>query len=545
MPDPLLKIENLYITYYSFKDSIEAVSGVNLSIKKGEVLGLVGESGSGKSSVALAIMGLLGGNVKTDGTVLYRDKNILQNSKTEWNKIRGNRISMIFQDPMTSLNPYLRVGFQVAEPLYIHSGIKRSDVGKKSCALLQSVAIKNPAEMIKRYPHEFSGGMRQRAMIASAISTRPDLLLADEPTTALDVITQKEILDLLRAKMITPERGMLLITHNLSIVAGLCNRVAIMKKGRIIESGTVLDIFHNPVHDYTKKLLAAVPRMEEKKIKASMTKPQSILPKENKKTLLTVKNLTVHYPIKKSSFLQRKQKSVRAVNNVSFEIFPGEVLGLVGESGSGKSTLIRSICGVVKNTYGAVKFKGQTITGQKTKDKRMLRKKIQMIFQDPYASLNSRMTAGQIIAEPLINLSVLKKKKARKKACELMATVGLNPSWEKKFPHEFSGGERQRIGIARALSVEPELILCDEPVSALDVSIQAQILALLKDLHKKFNLTLLFISHDLAVVQSIADRIAVMHQGKIIELNSSDELTTSPRHPYTQKLLTAVPTISI
>jgi ABC-type glutathione transport system ATPase component len=555
MPRTLLKTENLLVRYHGHDGEVTAVSGVDFSIAEGESLAIVGESGCGKTSVALALMGLFPAKaVDVQGVATLDGRDVLSLPPAKMREVRGQEISMIFQDPMTSLNPYLRIGLQVAEPLIYHRGMRKRAAREAAARLLESVDFTSPMEHLSRYPHEFSGGMCQRAMIASALSCSPKLLIADEPTTALDVITQDRVLRVIQEMRGKQNMALLLITHDLGIVASIADRVAIMHNGGFVEMGTVHEIFSNPQHDYTKALLAAVPRLDgNKSVRlASVQKKEQVLtpaiegeptpqhsptpPKGN--ALIQVEDLSVHFHLKTPS---GESRTIKAVDSVSLEIKHGEVLGLVGQSGSGKSTLVRAILQLIKPTSGRVKYEGRELTALPESAVREVWKELQLIFQDPYGSLNSRMTAGQIISRPLLNYGITPRRKTRERVEELMATVQLDPAWLNRYPHEFSGGQRQRIGIARALACNPRVLFCDEPVSALDVSIQADIINLLQDLTEALSLTLLFISHDLAVVRHIADRVAVMNHGEIVEWLKTDDICAEASHPYTKELLAAIP----
>jgi peptide/nickel transport system ATP-binding protein len=536
--DPLLEIKDLRVTYRGLLSDVDAVRGVSLQLNPGEALAIVGESGSGKTTVAMALLGLLNNKqAQVSGQVIFQGRNILQNSRGQWQDLRGNKIAMIFQDPMTSLNPYLSVGLQVAEPLLRHSGMSTEDARVRAVDLLTEMEVPEPEASFKRYPHQYSGGMRQRAMIASASSAHPVILVADEPTTALDVITQARVLKLMKNYLQHRNMALILITHDLGIVAGICHRVIVMKAGEVVETGTAGQIYHRPQQPYTKALLAAVPRVDSD---AADAFGRSGATPKDPKTLIKVNKLSVHFSRSTGTF-RKQHLTTKAVDGVDLDVHRGEVFGLVGQSGSGKSTLIRAIAGLQPATSGEIFVQGRMVDPRKKRDLRALRRRVQMIFQDPLASLNGRFTAERIIAEPLINFGIMNRRNALKRARELMELVNLDPNTATCFPHAFSGGQCQRIGIARAIAIEPEILLCDEPVSALDVSIQAEVLGLLMDLRQKLDLTLLFISHDLAVVRHLADRVAVMHQGQIVELKSADDIYTKAEHAYTKSLLAAVP----
>ncbi|WP_285853696.1 ABC transporter ATP-binding protein [Oceanobacillus luteolus] len=531
----LLQVDNLHVSFISNQEVFEAVKGVSFDIKKGETLGIVGESGSGKSVTARSIMRLLPSPpaMMTDGSIEFSGKMISTFNDKQMEAIRGKEISMIFQDPMTSLNPTIKVGKQIDEMLMKHQQLSAQAAKERTIEMLKLVGINNAAERYNQYPHEFSGGMRQRAMIAMAVACQPKLLIADEPTTALDVTIQAQILRLMKKMQKQFGTSIILITHDLGVVAGMCDRVIVMKEGEIVERNTTEKIFSSPQHPYTQKLLNALPRLHEKKQPKNESQlPEDIHPDQ---ALVEVRDLKKEFPL-------RNGQTLKAVNSISFSIQPGETLGLVGESGSGKSTTGRLLLQLQKETDGEILYKGMAINRLKKKEIKQIRKEIQIIFQDPYASLNPRMKVMDIIGHSL-DVHKLYKTKAERKARveELLELVGLDKAHAMRYPHEFSGGQRQRIGIARALAVNPKFIVCDEPLSALDVSIQAQVVELLKDLQEKLGLTYLFIAHDLSMVKHISDRIAVMNAGKLVELAESEELYSNPIHPYTKSLLSAVP----
>lgn len=530
--EPILQVNNLHISFHTRDHIFDAVRGVSFDLYKGETLGIVGESGSGKSVTARSIMRLLPSppSQLKDGTIHFKGENIAEKTEKEMENIRGREISMIFQDPMTSLNPTIQVGQQIAESLMKHQKLSSKEAKKETIEMLKLVGIYNSEMRYHQYPHEFSGGMRQRAMIAMALACNPTLLIADEPTTALDVTIQAQILNLMKHMQERFGTSILLITHDLGIVAGMCDRVIVMRRGEVVETGSVHEIFSTPSHEYTKNLLDAVPRLDDEK-------QDQLFPHILKKAtpLIEVKQLKKHFDLGKGQIL-------KAVDDVSFQIFPGETLGLVGESGSGKSTTGRSILRLHEPTSGEILYQGMPINRFSKKEMKMMRRYMQMIFQDPYSSLNPRFKVLDIIGEALdIHKITSGKAQRRKRVEELLDLVGLEPSHIERYPHEFSGGQRQRIGIARALAVEPKFIVCDEPLSALDVSIQAQIVELLEDLQERLGLTYLFIAHDLAMVKQISDRVAVMNAGKIVELAESEELYANPYHDYTKNLLAAIP----
>ena len=545
----IVQIKGLKVTYKSLLEEVEAVAGVDLDLYEGEALGIVGESGSGKSTVAYSLMGLHDSKrVNVEGEILFNGRNILNNSTSQWQDLRGKDISMIFQNPMSSLTPYLTIGKQVMEPILRHTSKSVDTAKREAIDLLNEVEIGDAEKSLHSYPHQLSGGMKQRVMIASAVSAQPKILIADEPSTALDVIIQAKVLRLMKKELVKRGMSLVFITHDLSVVAGLCDRVVVMYQGRVVESAPVKKLFAEPEHEYTKRLLSAVPRID-KRVDLLATDEQNMNNNETdanikllskNETIVSIKDLHVEFKKRKGVF-SSKSEITKAVNGVSLELYKGEVLGLVGQSGSGKSTLIRSISGLVKPESGSIYYDNRDIVRADQKDLHAIRRKIQMIFQDPYGSLNSRFVAGRIIAEPLINYGLMSSADAFKRVRELMELVQLDPAWINRYPHEYSGGQRQRISIARALALEPEILLCDEPVSALDVLIQADVLNLLKDIRSRMDLTMLFVSHDLAVVRYIADRVAVMNKGDIVELKSAAEIYSNAEHPYTLQLLDAIP----
>lgn len=558
----LLEVKNLNVEFSTEEGVVQAVKDVSFKVEKGKTVGLVGESGSGKSVTSLCTMGLLAsppGRISS-GQILFEGKDLLKYSESEMRKIRGNRISMIFQEPMTSLNPVFTVGYQIVEAIRLHQKLGKKEAWEKATDLLNQVGIPNPSSRIKSFPHEMSGGQRQRVMIAMAIACEPDLLIADEPTTALDVTIQKQILELLASLQEQFKMSMLFITHDLAVIGDIADDVVVMYKGDIVEKGTTTQIFQSPQHPYTKGLLACRPSMtknyarlatvsdfmtvegktkdfDEKILGTKQEKSNSA----NEKPILQIKDVKKHFPIK-GGFLGQVKGWVKAVDGVDVNVFKGRTLGLVGESGCGKTTLGRTVLRLVEPTDGQIIFDGTDITKLEREPMRSMRKRMQIIFQDPYASLNPRMTVGSAIMEPMsIHNLYGSKAERRDKAVSLMEKVGLDPKFLSRYPHEFSGGQRQRICIARALAVNPEFIICDESVSALDVSIQAQILNLLIDLQEEMGLTYIFISHDLAVVRFISDELAVMNQGKIVEMAKASQIYHSPQNEYTKKLLSSIP----
>lgn len=564
----MLKIENLSIGFKSGNSTNLAVDQISFQLEKGESLGLVGESGSGKSLTALAIMGLLPKQAIIDsGKILLKDDNLLLSNHQQLRRLRGKKISMIFQEPMSSLNPVMRCGTQVAEILLAHSARGKKDVKEEVIDLFKKVKLPRPESIFRSYPHEISGGQKQRVMIAMAIANKPDLLIADEPTTALDVTVQKEIILLLND--LRKEFGMaiLFISHDLGVVSEVTERVAVMYKGKIVEQGSVAVIYKNPVHPYTKGLLACRPPIHirlkklptldefmqaetglsiEKKFQALAVDPlirsARLAEMFSKNPLLEVEKLDKKFPTS-STFLGKMKSYVHAVDQVSFKVFPGETLGLVGESGCGKTTLGRSILRLIEPDSGRIFFDEDNILLFSKNEMKKERKHVNIIFQDPYSSLNPRLSIGEAIMEPMEVHGLNGNRKQRKdKTNELLEKVGLMPEHFYRYPHEFSGGQRQRIVIARALALEPRFIICDEAVSALDVSVQAKVLNLLNDLKKEFGFTYIFISHDLSVVRYMSDRIIVMKDGKIVETGDADEIYNRPQTNYTQQLIESIPT---
>ena len=559
----LIRIENLSVDFQTDSGTVHAVKNISFEIPKGKTVGLVGESGSGKSVSSLAIMRLIPnppGKV-TSGKIWFEGQDLLSLPESKMRDVRGNRISMIFQEPMTSLNPVFTVGEQIAETLILHEKMSKKQAYDKALDLLTQVGIPNPQERIKSYPHEMSGGQRQRVMIAMAIACKPDLLIADEPTTALDVTIQKQILDLLADLQKKYGMSMLFITHDLGVIADIADEVVVMYRGDIVERGLSRELFNNPKHPYTKGLLACRPSLEknprrlpvvsdfmtadgqEKKVDIESTKKSKAdrVVSESQSVLLEIKHLKKHFALKKG-FFGGTQAWVKAVDDVSLQVRKGRTLGLVGESGCGKTTLGRTLLRLIEPTEGQILYNGTDITEIEREKMRAMRRKMQIIFQDPYASLNPRMTIGAALMEPMVIHNIGSGKEERvTMAGELMKKVGLDRAMLNRYPHEFSGGQRQRICIARALAVKPEFIVCDESVSALDVSIQAQILNLLLDLQDEMDLTYVFISHDLAVVKFISDEVAVMYNGKVVEMNTALGIYENPQHDYTKKLLSAIP----
>ena len=531
---------------------------VSFDIKPNSILGLVGESGSGKSITSLSIMGLLPKkDLVEEGLVTFDGENLLSYTEKDFLRIRGNQISMIFQEPMTSLNPSLTCGYQVFEVFKNHTSFSNSEIKNEIINLFEKVKLPRPEAIYNSYPHQLSGGQKQRVMIAMAIALKPQLLIADEPTTALDVTVQKEIISLLKSIQEETKMSVLFISHDLNLVSEIANEVVVMKKGEVVEYGTVEQVFLNPKAEYTKALIKSKPTTDKRFMKLPTVEDfltdtvdfsvESIESREkyhqniySKTPLLTIKNLNKEFVSK--SFLFGKSSVVKAVNDVSFAIYEGETLGLVGESGCGKTTLGRTILQLEKATSGQIIYKGKDITTLTKSELKSLRKEIQIIFQDPFSSLNPRIPVGEAIIEPMKVHNIFSSYKERKEyVLELLAKVGLEEEHFNRFPHEFSGGQRQRIGIARTIALQPKFIICDESVSALDVSVQAQVLNLLNKLKKDFGFTYLFISHDLSVVKYMSDNVIVMNKGEIEEVGEADALYKSPKSQYTKTLISAIP----
>ncbi len=527
MTEPLLSVRGLTIDLPPGSDRPHAVEKVDFDLHANEILCLVGESGSGKSLTAAAVMGLLPQpSVKPSaGELMFEGRNLLELNEGEWRALRGSRLGMIFQEPMTALNPVMRVSDQILEVLQAHGEPGGMD---RVMELLNAVNLPDPERLKSAYPHHLSGGQRQRVMIAMALALRPTILIADEPTTALDVTTQAQILTLIRQLQTERQMGVLFITHDFGVVAEIADKVAVMQHGRIVELGSKHQVLEAPLHDYTRRLIAAVPTLD----------PPERRPLDRAPTVLSVKGLGKTY--KTAGGLLRPKRIVDAAKNVTLSIRKGETLGLVGESGSGKTTVGRCIIRLIDSDKGRIDFHGVDLNAFKGSALKPYRKRVQMIFQDPFASLNPRHKVGDIIAAGPIAYGT-PKHDAMKRAQDLLQMVGLDPAVVDRYPHEFSGGQRQRIGIARALALQPELLVADEPVSALDVSVQAQVLDLLADIKRRLNLSMLFITHDLRVAAQVCDRVAVMYQGEIVEQGSTGELFRHPTHPYTRTLLDAIP----
>ena len=553
---PVLSVSNLTTSFLVDGEWRKVVKEISFDVMPGETVAIVGESGSGKSVTSLSIMRLLArASSRIEGEVRLNGRDLLALPEAEMRKVRGKDVAIIFQEPMTSLNPIFTIGRQISEALTCHGNISKAEAKAETIRLLEKVRIPNASSRFDEYPHQFSGGMRQRVMIAMALASRPKLLIADEPTTALDVTIQGQILDLI--KELQEEEGMsvLFITHDMGVVAEISDRTIVMYRGEAVETGKTDDIFHRGQHPYTRALLSAVPRLGSMKdqpqplrfpvVDASTgerSEPKALADTvDHRKTpVLEVKNLVTRFDLR-GGLLARPTGAIHAVENVSFDLAQGETLSLVGESGCGKSTTGRSIMRLINPKSGEVRLDGYDVMKLNTLDLRRMRRSIQMIFQDPFASLNPRMTIGAAVAEPIIEHRLGTRAEAREKAADLLERVGLKADMMSRYPHEFSGGQRQRICIARALALDPKVIVADESVSALDVSIKAQVCNLLMDLQQSLNLSYLFISHDMAVVERVSHRVAVMYLGEIVEIGPRASVFENPQHPYTRKLMAAVP----
>jgi len=569
--DTLLEVNNLTVDFNTEQGKFQAINGISYSLERGQCLGIVGESGSGKTVSSLALMRLIprAGRI-SGGELIFNSK---RNGKTaiqtltekEMQNFRGNEIAMVFQEPLTSLNPVLTCGYQVMEAIILHQQVSKAESRNRTLELFKKVKLPRPETILDSYPHQLSGGQKQRVMIAMAMSCNPSLLIADEPTTALDVTVQQTILELM--KELQEENGMsiIFISHDLGVIAEIADKALVMYKGDIVERGNVLDIFSNPQHPYTKGLLACRPPLDKRlyilptvnDFVSSKEKIQHLQSDKNIITLqarkeahqklyatepiLKVENLKTYFPINKGIF-GKTTEYVKAVDDISFTIYQGETLGIVGESGSGKTTLGRTILRLIESTSGNLIYKGTDLLKLPSEEMRQYRKKLQIIFQDPYSSLNPHLTIGESIVEPMRVHNILSDEKARKaKAIELLERVSMNAAQFNRYPHEFSGGQRQRVCIARALALNPEFIVCDECISSLDVSVQAQVINLLSELKKDFRFTYLFISHDISVVKFISDRMIVLYNGKIEEAGDADEIYFNPQKEYTKRLINAVP----
>ena len=551
----LLHIQDLSVRFSTKTGETDAVNGVNIELYEGDCLGVVGESGSGKSVTSLSILNLIYPNpnaVTTGKVIRYSDESstdLLQLDEQALSDIRGNDISMVFQEPMSSLNPVKRCGSQIEEVLEIHNIVPKDQRKSEVLELIDSVELPEAERIYRSYPHELSGGQLQRVNIAMALAGDPKIMICDEPTTALDVTVQKKIIQLLRRIVIEKNIALIFVCHDLDLVNELCNKVVVMYKGDVVEQGMLPDTFRNPQSDYTQALLACRPKPSYNEIQLpTVDKVMSGIYKEEKRPqaeidrdqiVLIVNDLTVNYRTNPLAIFQRKQY-LKAVDNVSFKLYKGSVLGIVGESGSGKSTVAKCICGVIPASEGQIIYDGRAIDGRVLSSDKNLRRQIQIIFQDPYGSLNPRMTIGQAILEP-INYHKLRPGSAKERVLELLNEVGLDEEYYNRYPHQLSGGQRQRVCIARALSVEPQILICDESVSALDVSVQSQILNLLDSLRAKYQLSIIFISHDLSVIHYISDEVIVMKDGKIVERGVADQIITSPQEAYTQELVNSIP----
>ena len=564
---PLLTINDLSIDFVSESATSSALKNITLSVDRSEIFAIVGESGSGKSVTALSILRLLSKTATfKSGEIIFSEdgKNVIDLIRLpnkELQKTRGNKIAMIFQEPMTSLNPVFTCGDQVAESLQIHKKISFREAKQQAIEWFRKVKLPEPEKVFSKYPHQLSGGQKQRVMIAMAICCKPSLLICDEPTTALDVTVQKNILQLIKELQEEQKMGVIFITHDLGVVSEIADKIAVMYKGQIVETSSIKEIFENPQHPYTKGLLACRPIFHKKgerlpvvsdflettdhrpqtTVKPTNLDPLTMVRGQSSNVLLSVKDLSVWFPTKKNLF-GKSLSFTKAVDDISFDVIKGETLGLVGESGCGKTTLGRALLRLIEPTAGSIIYNGNDLTKKSIDEIKPLRKVIQLIFQDPYSSLNPRLTIGSAISEPLkVHGQYRTEKQRKEKVIDLLEKVNLAPNHYDRYPHEFSGGQRQRIVIARALALNPSFIICDEPVSALDVSVQAQVLNLLNDIKKEFGFTTIFISHDLGVVRYISDRIMVMHKGKIVEQGPADEVYYHPKNEYTKNLIASIP----
>jgi oligopeptide/dipeptide ABC transporter ATP-binding protein len=536
----ILQARDFSVRFSTPDGEVHAVRNVSFDVEEGECLGVVGESGSGKSQLFLAATGLLASNGRAEGSMTYREQSLTGMSQKALNRIRGSKITMIFQDPLTSLTPHMRIGDQIMESLRTHERMAGDEAVKRAVESLELVRIPEAKRRMRQYPHELSGGMRQRVMIAMATACKPDLLIADEPTTALDVTVQAQILDIMRDLVGELGTSIVLISHDMGVIAAMADKVQVMRDGEFVESGSANDIFYSPKHSYTRMLLEAMPRIDQptRPGRAALV-PLAVSGQES--SLLEVEDLSVHFPIRVDGWIP-KYKPLRAVDGVSFQLYEGETLGVVGESGCGKSTLARAILALLPMTEGAVIWCGKDLSQSDKHALRKLRKDFQIVFQDPLASLDPRMTIGQSVSEPLRALEPdVSASEVTARVREMLEQVGLEPAWINRYPHEFSGGQNQRVGIARAMIVKPKLVICDEAVSALDVSVQAQIIDLILSLQQTFGMSMIFISHDLSVVRQVSHRVMVLYLGRVVEVAGRDAIYEDPRHPYTQALISAVP----
>ncbi len=567
--EPIIQVENLSVQFSNDQGINTALHNISFQIPKGKICGIVGESGSGKSVSSLSIMGLLSPNALVKGKITYRDSaetlNLLELSDKDMSKLRGSKIAMIFQEPMTSLNPVLKCGNQIIEVLQLHKRLTYEEARLKTISLFEEVKLPRPEKIIDSYPHELSGGQKQRVMIAMALSCNPDLLIADEPTTALDVTVQKNIVELLLQIIKERNMSMIFITHDLGLISEIADEIIVMYKGEMMEQGDAKSILENPQHPYTKGLIACRPSMK-RSLNRLPTMSDFIKAKEDhtnfdinafiktdaevksrrtelyrQEPILKVNNLKKYYPVRNGIF-KKSTEYVKALEDINLNLYPGETLGLVGESGCGKTTLGRCILRLIEPTEGSISFLGKDITKLNSSELRALRTDMQIVFQDPYSSLNPSLTIGQALMEPMEVHGILENTKARKEKClSILESVGLLKEHFDRFPHEFSGGQRQRICIARALVLAPKLIICDESVSALDVSVQAQVLNLLSDIREQYQLSYIFISHDLSVVKHFSDRLIVLNKGVIVEEGYPDEIYANPKQEYTRQLIEAIP----
>lgn len=531
--ETVLEVTGLGVDFWVDGTFYPAAVDLNYEVKRGEVLAIVGESGSGKSSSSMALLGLLPPNARVTGSIKLLGRELRGVAQNELRAVRGNEIAVIFQEPMTALNPVYTIGFQIMEALRSHFDLNPRQAKERAIELLTKVEMPEPQTAFYKYPHQLSGGQRQRAMIAQSISCDPVLLIADEPTTALDVTVQAEILELLRSLRTRLDSAVILITHDMGVVADLADNILVMKDGLGVESGTVVDVFTNPQAQYTKSLLAAVPHLGTAALQ--INEQDAVTPVEHRDPVLAFTDVAIDYP------KRGRVPAFRAAEGINLEIYPGEILGLVGESGSGKTTLGRAAVGLLPIAAGRLTVVGYDISHATNRDLRPLRRKTGIVFQDPGSSLNPRMPIGQSIGEPLLLAREASGKALDVRVQELLTSVELPTSYRNRYPHELSGGQRQRVGIARALALTPQLLVADEPTSALDVSVQARFLDLLQELQGRLQFACLFVSHDLAVVDILAHRIAVMHRGRIVEQGTRDEILRDPKDPYTQRLLAAVP----